>query len=85
MRLLKLLAYSLLGYALYEFFRGMMSEPDMAGGTAGGQRGSRDRNRAMETDAARSNMTGPARGAGVQTEDAAGTSVPHTVGRGVVS
>jgi len=28
MRLFKLLAYALLGYAIYEFVRGMLDEPD---------------------------------------------------------
>ena len=86
MRLLKLLAYALLGYALYEFFRGMVQGE--AGGTAGGgQRGggSRELNRAMETNPGRMNMTGPGRGTDVQTQEASGASVPHTVGRGVVS
>ena len=84
-RLIKLLAYSLLGYALYEFFRGMTSEPGMAGASAGQQGGSRDLNRAMESNPGRSNMTGPARGTPVQTQEPSGTSVTHTVGRGVVS
>jgi hypothetical protein len=86
MRLLKLLAYGLLGYALYEFFRGMTQAEQggaMAGGGQGG--GSRELNRAMDTDTGRMNMTGPAEGTEVQTQDPSGASVRHKVGRGVVS
>ena len=83
MRLLKLMAYALLGYVLYEFFRGLTSAEQAEAGI-GGQGGSREMKRGVESDAGRMNMTGPARGAQVQTEEPGGTSVPHTVGRGVV-
>ena len=89
MRLIKLLAYSLLGYALYEMWCGMRE----GGSTASGFRGSRqsrssgrsrDLHRALNEDPGRMmNMTGPGRGTSITTEDSDGTSVRHVVGRGV--
>lgn len=82
-RLIKLAAYALLGYAIYEFVRGLAQGEGMQ--REGGERGgSRELNEALESNAGRINMTGPARGARVRTEDASGESVPHQVGRGVV-
>ena len=77
--LLKLVAYGLLGYALYEFFRGM-SESNAGGG---GGEGSIGRN--FREDASRANMTGPGAGMEMTTSDDSGESVPRRVGRGVVS
>jgi hypothetical protein len=49
-----------------------------------GGRGSPDLNRALNEDTGRMmNMTGAGRGTTVSTEDTAGTSMPHVVGRGV--
>jgi hypothetical protein len=77
--LLKLLAYGLLGYALYEFFRGMSD----TGGGGGGGEGEMGRN--FRNEASRANMTGPGEGQDVMTQDDSGESVRHRVGRGVVS
>jgi hypothetical protein len=78
--LLKLLAYGLLGYALYEFFRGMS---DTGGGGGGGGEGEMGRN--FRNESSRANMTGPGEGEDVMTQDDSGESVRHRVGRGVVS
>ena len=82
-RLLKLAIYALLGYAIYEFLRGLTegegtAEPARSGG------GSRQRGHALDERTGRPGMTGPARGERVRTEEASGESVPHVVGRGVV-
>ena len=78
--LLKLLAYGLLGYALYEFFRGMSES-----GSVGGGGGESAMGRNFQSEASRANMTGPGGGMGMTTQDDSGESVPHRVGRGVVS
>lgn len=87
-RLIKLAIYGLLGYAIYEFVRGMMQGQDIAQAMGmGGQQGrggSRELNRALSEDPGRSNMTGPARGERVMSQEPSGESVPHMVGRGVV-
>ena len=77
--LLKLLAYGLLGYALYEFFRGMSDNAD--GGGGGGER---QMGRNFRDQASRANMTGPGEGRDVTSQDDSGESVRHRVGRGVV-
>ena len=64
-RLMKLAIYGLLGYAIYEFVRGMTQSRGVAQATGmdGPQRhtgGSRELNRALNEDPSRSNMTGPA-------------------------
>ena len=78
--LLKLLAYGLLGYALYEFFRGMSEGGGMGGGGGEGGMG-----RNFRDEASRANMTGPGEGMDVMSQEDSGESVPHRVGRGVVS
>jgi hypothetical protein len=84
MGLLKLLAYCLVGFVVYEFIQGMM-EDNSGGQNGGGGRARSDLDRAMEEDPGRmQNMTGPGRGTRVETHDAAGMSSPHLVGRGVV-
>lgn len=88
MRLLKLMFYATIGYALYQFVKGMSDTgggPGAAWGDAGSGSG-RDLDRALNDDRGRSmNMTGPGRGTNVSTEDLSGTSVSHLVGRGVVN
>ena len=83
-RLLKLMAFALFGYAVYEFFRGMSE-----GGGAGGGRaqGFGESVRAMGREAAASfsQMTGSGEGREDATLDADGGSVRHRVGRGVTS
>jgi hypothetical protein len=78
--LLKLLAYGLLGYALYEFFRGMNE-----GGAGGGGGGQASMGRNFRDEASRANMTGPGGGMEMTTQEDSGESVTHRVGRGVVS
>ena len=78
-RLLKLAAYALLGYALYEFFRGMS---DTAGGGGGmtGQSG-----RAMRgAEEGVGQISGPGEGRAESTLENDGGSVRRRVGRGVV-
>ena len=90
-RLIKLAIYGILGYALYEFIRGLTS--DQGGGSQlagagqgqGGSGGSRELNRALDENAGRTNMTGPGIGEAVTTAEPSGESVTHRVGRGVVS
>ena len=87
-RLLKLAAYALFGYAIYEFFRGM-NDTAGAGGAAGGGRGSASRGMggggAMRgADRGVGQMTGPAEGRAEATQDTDGGSVRHRVGRGVI-
>jgi len=83
MRLLKLLAYALIGYLIYEFWQGIQEGPGEFGMTGG--EGS-DLDRALNDDTGRmQNMTGTGRGTTVTTEDDQGMSVPHVVGRGVVN
>jgi hypothetical protein len=92
-RLMKLAIYGLLGYAIYEFIRGLMHGESVAqaagmggmtGGQGQGQGGSRELNQALDSGSSRMNMTGPARGERVMSEEPSGESVPHMVGRGVV-
>ena len=78
-RLIKLVAYVLAGYMLYELFQGMNAESP-----------TRSRRQVHPGDVDSSTqpgigtMTGPGEGQRVETEDASGESVPHIVGRGVV-
>ena len=85
MRLLKLAAYALFGYALYEFIRGMMNEAQMAGGggagSFGGGGGGREQ---FAGSGATQNITGPGEGQEVRTEEPDGGMMSHRVGRGVV-
>ncbi|HEY8747281.1 MAG TPA: hypothetical protein VIM11_04860 [Tepidisphaeraceae bacterium] len=87
-RLLKLVLGGLIGYAVYELIRGMISGDD--GGQDRGQvgspsgPGSRALNRALNRDSGRANITGGGRGERVVTSDATGEAVPHMIGRGVV-
>ncbi len=68
-KLMKLAAYALLGYALYEFCRGMLDDRKEAN-----QNQSRNRSSGRQTG-----------GATATTHDASGASARHPVGRGVVS
>ena len=84
-KLIKLAFYGLIGYALYEFIRGLMQGESAMQAVGIGQGGSRELNRALEGGASRmQNMTGPARGQTVTTDEPSGESVPHVVGRGVI-
>jgi hypothetical protein len=93
-KLLKLAALGLLGYALYEFFRGVTTvaarEASQAGLGQGQQQGAgHERQEIQPGDsgnqgAGNMQFSGPGEGQRVQTEEASGTGVPHIVGRGVV-
>ena len=77
-RLLKLMAFALFGYALYEFFRGMS---DTAGG--GGQGASAGR-ALRGADRGEGQLTGRGEGRPEATLESDGGSVRRRVGRGVV-
>jgi len=78
-RLLKLMAFALFGYAVYEFFRGM-TDTGGGGGIGGAAR-------EMGREAAESfgQMTGAGEGREENTLDTDGGSVRHRVGRGVIA
>ncbi|HEX5244740.1 MAG TPA: hypothetical protein VFW23_15865 [Tepidisphaeraceae bacterium] len=92
-KLIKLAIYGLLGYALYEFFRGISTESaarQMQGAGAGGE--SHNEGEAQSgggnsrgAKAANAQWSGPGEGQEVKTEEASGVGAPHKVGRGVVS
>jgi hypothetical protein len=87
MRLFKLVAYALFGYALYEFVRGMIQLEEQSRGGGGGRGalagGSSGRRRSAAFEG-QQNMTGPAEGQDVETQDADGGGMRRKVGRGVV-
>jgi hypothetical protein len=76
-RLIKLAIYGLLGYFIYEFVRGLM-ETEGKGEQPGGDR-------ALDRRSDRQNITGGGVGRRTVTAEPSGESVPHVVGRGVVS
>jgi len=83
-RLIKLAMFGLMGYALYEIYQGVMQGESSSRRGIGG--GSRALNRALNEDSGRmSAPTNTGRGQVVSTGEASGTSMRHTVGRGVVS
>jgi hypothetical protein len=81
-RLLKLMAYALFGYAVYEFFRGVT---DTGGGRAGSDFGESIRQMGREARDSFGQMSGQGEGREEATLDADGGSVRHRVGRGVTS
>ena len=87
-RLIKLALYGVLGYVIYEFIQGMLSEPSTGssgGRRSQGQRGGsmrRDLRRALNEDRGRTRVAGEG-GAEVKVEDASGASHRQRVGRGV--
>ena len=91
-RLLKLAFYGVLGYAIYEFIRGMTQTAEAitapraeASRQQHGESGSRSGR--SQNPAPRANMTGSGDGVGekVTTVEPTGESVTHRVGRGVVA
>jgi hypothetical protein len=80
-RLIKLAFYAVIGYALYELYQGMTAE---SGGSDAGRRGSLD-GALSETGGRMQTLTGPGTGMRESTLDPDGGSVPHRVGRGVVT
>ncbi len=86
-RLMKLMAFALFGYAVYEFFRGM-SDTGGGGGGMGGSMGrsmSRGMTEAFGSAPGQGQITGEGQGREEATLNADGGSVRHRVGRGVVS
>jgi hypothetical protein len=83
-RLLKLMAFALFGYAVYEFFRGMSDTSGAGGGGRGGQRsmGGRPRSEAFGRAQNQGQLTGAGEGREEATLDTDGGSVRHRVGRG---
>ena len=83
-RLLKLMAFALFGYALYEFVRGM----NASGGGTGGRQGAfgvgGSSESAFGAESGHGQLTGPGMGREDETLDPDGGSVRHRVGRGVV-
>ena len=96
-KLIKLAIYGLLGYALYEFFRGISTqtvapEPQMQPQAAESRPQTRNTGKprarggnSRRPKAANAQWTGPGEGQEVKTEEASGEGAPHKVGRGVVS
>ena len=79
-RMIRWIAYVLVGYMIYEMFHGMASG-----------RGASARGRAQSAAEAQrtvvpgvGTMTGPRKGQRIQTESPDGAAVTHVVGRGVV-
>ena len=89
-RLMKLMAFALFGYAVYEFFRGMS---DAGGGMGGGQRSMGNAmgnaiggmSEAFGVAPGQGQMTGAGEGREEETLNTDGGSVRQRVGRGVVS
>ncbi|HMB95432.1 MAG TPA: hypothetical protein VKK61_05285 [Tepidisphaeraceae bacterium] len=79
MKLLKLVIYAGFGYLVYELVQGWMH-----GSSIGREAESRDLHRALNEDAGRMNMTGPAVGMPVEVADSVGGHSQRRVGRGVV-
>ena len=81
-RLMKLMAFALFGYAVYEFFRGMS---ETGGGGGGGGFGEAMRSVGREASESFGQMSGSGEGRDEETLNTDGGSVRHRVGRGVVS
>jgi hypothetical protein len=80
-RLIKLAVFAMLGYALYEFARGLLSD-----GLAFPVGRQNDLNRALNRNEGRmQTLTAEGRGQREATLDQTGMSIPHQVGRGVVA
>ena len=86
-RLLKLMAFALFGYAVYEFFRGMSDTGGGGGGGIGGAARSMGQaaSEAFGEAPGKGQLTGEGRGRAEQTLNTDGGSVRHRVGRGVTS
>ena len=89
-RLIKLAVYALIGYALYEFFRGMSTTAAAGAGAQGsrgagrGGAGQEQQGEGGNSGAGNMQFSGPGEGRREQSEDPSGEAVPHIVGRGVV-
>ena len=83
-RLLKLMAFALFGYAVYEFFRGMSETGGSSGGGMGRSMG-QGMSEAFGLAPGQGQLTGSGEGREEDTLNTDGGSVRHRVGRGVVS
>lgn len=92
MRLIKLAAFALFGYALYEFCRGALQDTQL-GAKLGdafnrateGQGGQSGQGSFAGNESRGFNISGPGQGERVSTLESDGGSVGHQVGRGVIS
>jgi len=80
-RLLKLAAYVLFGYAVYEFVVGLLQIEDERYRRSNPGGPSRER----PPEAGKMNFTGPGEGQPVETVGLTGETATHRVGRGVVT
>ena len=80
MRLLKLLAWAILGYVIYEMYLGMVEGEGQTEGGGGEQRRQGQRGRGV-----RQRLTGAGHGRRAEVSDASGATRTETVGRGVTS
>ena len=87
MRLIKLAAFALFGYALYEFFRGALQDTQL--GDRLGEAFNRGRSEGQSAfggnESRGMNISGPGQGERISTLESDGGSVSHQVGRGVIS
>lgn len=81
MRVLKLAALALFGYAVYEFFQGILHDTHSG---AAGRRASRGGARALGSGTPGTVLSGPGEGVDEATFDSDGGTLRHRVGRGVV-
>jgi hypothetical protein len=84
-RLLKLMAFALFGYAVYEFFRGMSETGGSSSGGGMGRSMGQGRSDAFGLAPGQGQLTGSGEGRDEDTLNTDGGSVRHRVGRGVVS
>ena len=89
-RLMKLMAFALFGYALYEFVRGMSATGGGGGGGGGmganmGRAMGQGMSEAFGLAPGQGQLTGSGEGRDEATLNTDGGSVRHRVGRGVVS
>jgi hypothetical protein len=87
-RLLKLAFYAVLGYAIYEFIRGMTQTAQANTGPRAkpSQRQQRESGSgSSDSPVPGANMTGGGAGEKLTTAEPTGESVTHRVGRGVVA
>lgn len=89
MRLIKLAAFALFGYALYEFFRGALHDTQLGEKLGDAfNRASQGQGRGQGAfggnESRGLNISGPGAGESVSTLDPDGGSVRHKVGRGVI-
>ena len=90
-RLIKLAIYAFIGYALYELYQGMTTQPGRGGsfgrGSLGGGEFARGGSAGAQGESRDSahNLTGAGAGRTEQTLDSDGGSIRHSVGRGVTA